>query len=368
MAQAVAADPWLDRAALRAHSQPVVDWAIDQGVTGLLQNSAGGDLAEPAATRLADAALADAGRHLGVIVTLERLGNALQGGPFAVVKGPVLGETSYAGIPRPYFDLDLLVPPSQFGSALEQLEAAGALLIDRNWDLLMREGRAQVSLKDSATSLTIDLHWHLVNPARQRQTFAISTDELLERRGTVLLHSVRAPALEVTDRLIHYAVHAATSGGHRLVWLADLSRTMDTDPPDWDELVRRSRAWRVDLPVAVMLARAEATLGVGPPAGVVSDLAGDPVRRRLIRRLAVWEPGGRLPGGGSIRHGITESLGGSLPATARLTAANGAAMVRRFWDRYPHWLDPDDPAHIEHDSGGTVGRERYLAAVGAGRL
>lgn len=368
MAQAVTADPSLDRAALRALSAPVVDWAIDQGVTGLLQNSAGGNLSEPAATRLADAALADAGRHLGVIVALERLGNALQGGPFAVVKGPVLVETSYAGIPRPYFDLDLLVPPSQFGSALERLEAAGAVLIDRNWDLLMQEGRAQLSLKDPATSLTIDLHWHLVNLARQRQTFAISTDELLERRGTVRLHSVAVPALDVTDRLIHYAVHAATSGGHRLVWLADLSRTMDADPPDWDELVRRSRAWRVDLLVAVMLARTEATFGVGTPAGVVGELAGDPVRRRLSRWLAVWEPGGRLPGGGSIRHGVTESLCGSLAATARLTTENGAAMVRRLWDRYPHWLDPDDPAHIEHDSGGTVGRERYLAGVGAGGL
>jgi hypothetical protein len=339
-------------------------------VAGLLQRAAGDALAGPAASRLVDAALLDAARHLQVIAAAQRLGKLLdnRGEPWVVLKGPVLVETAYGGVPRPYFDMDLLVAPPRFPAVLEALEGAGAHLIDRNWELLIRDGRAEVSLTDRPTGLTVDLHWHLVNLGRVRRTFSVPTEDLLERRVNVELRSVVIPALERTDRLIHYALHAATSGGHRLIWLADLARVIMNDPPDWDELIHRARSWKVGLPVAVILARVEATLGVAPPSGVVPSLAGNPAARWLTERLAVWEPGGRLPGGGSIRHGVTESLAGSFPATAGLVARNGGEMVRRFWDRHPHWLDPDDPAHIEHDAGGAAARERYLARVGAGEL
>ena len=368
LAAALAAGPPPAVEDLRTASDALVEWAIHQGVTGLLHQAAAGRLAEPAETLLADIALLDVGNHLRALLALERLAGALDAGghSWVVLKGPVLVETAFAGVSRPYFDLDLLVSPAEFRSALEALEEAGAVLIDRNWELLMREGRAQVSLQDRATGLAVDLHWHLVNLARLRRTFAMPTDELLDRRVTLELGSVSAPALERTDRFIHYALHAANSGGHRLIWLADLSQVMRSDPPDWDELLRRCNRWKVELPVAVMLARVDATLGCPAPAGVVASLAGGRLGQALTDWLAVWEPGGRLPGGGSVRHGVTESLSGSLSATTKLTAVNAGAMVRRLWDRYPHWLDPDDPGHVEYDAGGACGRRRYLAGVGKG--
>jgi hypothetical protein len=369
LAIALATGPPAAAEDLRAASDALVEWAVHQGVTGLLHQAAAGRLAEPADARLAEIALLDAGNHhLRGVLALDRLAGALHAGGHAwvVVKGPVLVETAYAGVSRPYFDLDLLVSPAEFPSALEALEEAGAELIDRNWELLIRQGRAQVSLKDRSTGLTVDLHWHLVNLARLRRTFALPTDELLDRRVTLELGSVSAPVLERTDRFIHYALHAANSGGHRLIWLADLSQVMKSDPPDWDEVLRRCNRWKVELPVAVMLARVEATLGCPAPAGVVESLAGGRMRQVLTDWLAVWEPGGRLPGGGSVRHGVTESLSGSLSATTRLTALSAGAMVRRLWDRYPHWLDPDDPGHVEYDAGGASGRRRYLAGVGKG--
>ena len=361
---AVLAGGAVDPAAIRAASGPLVDWALEQRVPGLFHAAVGGQLDEPAASRLGERVLLDAGHHLRTLFALGRLAEALQARnlSWVAVKGPVLVETAYSPISRPYLDLDLLVSPSRFRPALEALEAAGSILIDRNWELLIREGRAQVGLKDGSTGLTVDLHWHLVNLARMRRTFSLRTDEMLERRVTLPLPSSMTPALERTDRFVHYALHAATSGGHRLVWLADLSRVMANDPPDWDELVRRCRRWKVGLPVAVMLARVEATLGSPVPDGVVECLVGG-AGRWLTEWLSVWEPSGRLPGGGSLRHGVTGSLAGSPGETAQLTAVKAAEMVRRAWDRYPHWLDPNDPAHIEHDAGGAPGRERYLALV-----
>ncbi|HMC40391.1 MAG TPA: nucleotidyltransferase family protein [Acidimicrobiales bacterium] len=353
---------------IRAASEALVDWAVDQRVTGLLHVGAGVELAQEAGARLTELTLADVGNHLRALLVLERLGRVLEVDehPWVVLKGPVLAETAYAGVSRPYSDLDLLVSPARFRTALERLEHAGVELIDRNWDLLMRDGRAQVGLKDGSTGMTVDLHWHLVNLARLRHTFELPTEELLERRVMLRIRQLTAPALDRTDRVVHYALHGAISGGHRLVWLADLAQALEKDPPEWDELVCRCRRWKVGLPVAVMLARVEATLGSEVPGGVVGALAGTRAGRWLTDWLTVWEPGGRLPGRGSLRHGVTGSLAGSLAATARLTGLSGAAMVRRLWDRHPHWLDPEDPAHVEYDAGGRPGRERYLSGVATG--
>lgn len=355
-----------------AHCSDLAVCARDQGVAGLVLASPSGELTAGASALLHASYLEDTGRHAQTLAVLAQLGDVLDrsGASWAVLKGPVLVELAYDGIARPYSDLDLLVRPADFTAALEALEAAGARLEDRNWDLIRRDRRAQLHLRWGPTGFPIDLHWHVVNRGALRDTFRLPTEELLGRRFTCRLGGdgsaetpSYAPVLDPTDRVIHYALHAATSGGHRLIWLVDIARSVERHPPDWDALVSRCLRWRVELPVAALLARTEETLGPGIPLCVLLALAPRTPRRQLIAWLAKWEPAGRLPGGGSVRRGITRSLSGSLPCTLWQAAALTKEMLWRLWDRYPHWTDPDDPGSTTYPTGGADGRSRYLSAL-----
>ena len=85
------------------------------------------------------------------------------------------------------------------------------------------------------------------------------------------------PTLDEIDTLVHVATHAAISGGHRLVWLADLDaaiRRLDgVQDAGWDGLVQRARDAGAGLVLAVMLDRARRALGTPLPAGLLASLS-----------------------------------------------------------------------------------------------
>ena len=163
----------------------------------------------------------------------------------------------------------------------------------------------------------IDLHWHLVYLRSARERWAIPTEDLLERRQPVRLKDVDAWSLDPHDFLAHLALHASFGAAQQLRRLLDIERTVANWPPDWEVLVQRCRAWRVGLPVSVMLNRARQTLGAAVPAegsGRNSREAGRTVM--VVRQLSEWAPAGGLPGGRSVKNGLTRSLRDSLLATA----------------------------------------------------
>lgn len=343
----------------------VVELALEQRVGGLLLAAARRELG-PADVDLLQAAMrAHTAGHLTKLVALARAGCRLKsaGVPWVVVKGPVLVELAYAGVPRSYQDLDLLVAPHAFKTAVATLEDSGATLLDRNWDMIRREDRAELHLLDPTDGTAFDVHWHLVNIGRMRRGTLIATDELLERRR--LAPSVGTPVLDPTDRLIHYAFHGTISGGHQLVWMADVAAAVVHDPPDWEALIARSRQQGISTPVAVLLARSQHVLGAPIPDGLLAALVGQRWQRRAVHWLKAWRPSGRLPGGGSLSGAVTRSLVDLLPATAANTAVLASEMLRRVIDPYPHWTDPEDPAHVLNDLGGSGGRKRYFDTVTA---
>lgn len=123
-------------------------------------------------------------------------------------------------------------------------------------------------------------------------------------------------ALDPTDFVAHVALHASSQGFQRLRRLLDIDRTLANEPPDWDALVQRCRAWRVALPVGAMLNAAGRTLGTPVPKEVVRDLAGGKPELLVMRQLSGWVPSGLLPGRRSVRTGLSRSLRDTLFATS----------------------------------------------------
>ncbi len=338
----------------------LVRLAVAQGVAGPASLQLASYLApEPLGHLLAQGRL-EAAQHFNHLAHLTRFAAALEqaGVAWVVLKGPALAELAYKEAPRGYGDLDIMVPARQFHLATEALQGAGLTFAQRNWPLMARVARAQVTMAYGGTPL-VDLHWDLVYKHSTRRHLRLPSDEVLGRRQRARLGNVEAWVLERTDFAAHIALHAALSGAHRLRWLLDVQRTLLSCPPDWDEFSRRCRYWGVGLPVGATLARAKATLGAPVPDGVVDELAGGRVNRELVRRLSHWVPHGHLPGGRLFSAALTRSLRDSWLATGvELSSELRQALTKLL---APRFVGPNDPRRLVDDVGGTQGFERYVA-------
>jgi hypothetical protein len=286
------------------------------------------------------------------------------------VKGLVLGQTAYGDQTlRTTLDLDLLVPPSFFSSALEAVEVSGGSLRQRNWPLLarLRLGQIVVRLPLGAYG---DLHWHLANTPEVRARYRIPMAEFFERRQQVNLGPLSVATLDPVDTVLHLCMHGATSGGHLLVWLMDISQSVRSYEGDpywrWDTLVERARRYRLGLVTAVMFERARVVLGTSIPPEVISALAPHSLMVSLwsaIERQDVQHWSGTGHTGKTVLMATSSSTGATLGALARsiprdvalprlkpLTAAlRGSTHIAR-----PELTDL---------SGGEMERRQYLDTI-----
>jgi hypothetical protein len=280
----------------RATPRVILGLAAYHGVSGLLYEWLREGPPLPAA--LADALKArfsDAvRRHMLATAELTKVAGALEARrvPWAAVKGPVLVESLYEGRPgrRGYFDIDVLVDPAAFGEAVAALDELGASLLDRNWRMLRRDLRGEV-LYRLPSGTPLDLHWQLVNMYRLRMR--VDTAGILRRAGPVRLATRPVPTLDPADGTAYLALHAALSGGDRLLWLKDIERAVSVWQPEWETVIERARAWRVAPAVGLMLARSRDVLGAAIPDQVTAGLIG-PVSTRLaslVERVSPWAYG-----------------------------------------------------------------------------
>jgi hypothetical protein len=341
--------------------EKLADFAISEGLAGPACSKLAALLPPGPRSRLVTEARRDAVRHLAYLGLLGKLAAALDqaGITWVALKGPVLAEFSYPEAPRGYADLDLLVLPGQLREALGVLGGAGAVLAELDWPLVVNGAKGQLSMALHGLPV-IDLHWHLVYLRSARERWAIPTDELLERRQRAQLKDVDAWALDPSDFLAHVALHASFGAAQQLRRLLDIERTIASRPPDWEVLIRRCRSWRVGLPVSVMLNRARKTLGAVVPEEVVDELAGGRPNRLMVRQLSEWVPAGHMPGGRSVRNGLTRSLRDGLVATITEFAAETGQAIR-------HGLRPGTAEPGRPGSGDSLdasaGLESYLEMV-----
>lgn len=283
-----------------------------------------------------------------------------------VLKGPALAHSAY---PRPdlrhYVDLDLLVPPTDFGRLLVVLEDAGYQLVDRNWPLLARELPGELRLR-SPRGVLLDLHWSIFNDAGRRAAFNAPTATLLAGRRQL---PAGFPALSATDQLVHAGIHAALSGANRLGWLLDVHLAAGRQP-DWPAVVATARRIGAGPSLAVVLGRTSRVLATPVPAGVLAELAGGRGWLRMagaLDRLSPLQPDPTRP---ALARSVARSVRATGPASAR-------ELVRHAWlwlrsgagRRYvrPPWLDADNPVSAMADVPDQAARASYLAAVAGSR-
>ncbi|MBI4259880.1 MAG: nucleotidyltransferase family protein [Actinobacteria bacterium] len=341
----------------------VAEAAAYHRVSGLVHralSAAGGRVALPGDEmhRLEAAYHAAVRDHLRTLGDLSAAGSALDaaGVPWLVVKGPVLAERYY-GSPgeRAYGDVDLLVPRGAFPDAVDALEGAGMPVIDRNWRLLRAELRSQVHVELPLGTLA-DVHWHLVEPGRD--PFELPVEAMIERSRPVSLGGQEVLTLDPGDTLLHLALHAALSGGHRLVWLKDVERAMASEPPDWDELVGRARAARAVRPLGVILRRVARTLGRTAPREVMRGVEGGALAKAVGRAIDRSSPPERSAGRWSLGQ-LEARVAGRGPVGGAVQALRLAGKIRpdRAARTYGHAiLRPD---------GDLADRRAYLDAVRA---
>jgi hypothetical protein len=339
------------------------------GVTGCVYRSLGEIAGTQRAAGLRSDYLHAIGCHLQALADLANLAPVLDSLDvrWLVVKGPVLAEDTY---PQPdlraYNDLDLLVPRPKLGQVLTAIEEAGSELIDRNWPLLRQLRVGEMLLRLSHGTL-LDLHWDLLNQAAWRQTFTIPMAEMFDRARSVRLGAARVMTLDATDALLHLGLHGCLSGGNRLVWLKDVERAIASDPPSWDDVVRRARAWGIGPPVALTLKRAAALLGASVPEGLPQALAGGKAWLGMAAVADRFSPPERSAGYRSLTRIVSRS-------TRRDTRSSAAELGRhvveavtgrnRFSVGLPlPDIDPNSSTSTRHPAGRPSDREVFLHEV-----
>ena len=277
--------------------------------------------------------------HLKVMADVTRLGEALdrQEISFMVVKGPVMAEVVYPRNDlRAYDDVDLVVPRRRFADAISTLIASGCDVLDRNWRRIRREMRGQVHMT-ARYGTSVDVHWHLLNRSSVRSAFRIDMDVLFEHSRRVSLEGPEVLTLDPTDTLLHLALHAGLSGGVKLSWLKDIERTAAIGPIEWDELMRRARAWGAGEVIAVSFRRSRALLDAPIPHEVIETLSGSRLWQTLVRGSERLSPPDRPPNRPTLARAVTRATrSGLAPSVMAFVARLGndlADQVHRLTGR-----------------------------------
>ena len=326
----------------------------------------------PGAAELRAAYHTGVARHLRMLSEVGFVDRVLTsaGLDYLLLKGPVLAEAVYRRPDlRSYLDLDVLVRPVDFPAALDRLQDAGCAVYERNWQLAADELIGELRLFTPAGTV-LDLHWDLCAGRAVRDAFALDQAAIRRRARRVTVGGLLVPAMDPADLVVHLALHASFSGGDRLVWLKDLEQALTCpDAPGWDELADRAASWPATLPLALMLARTHAVLGLPVPADLLRRLSPDRLWRAVTVLADRVSPLPDEPGRGSVARLVAGAVRVDGGRSRRALAQHGFAWLRSGAgrgspdDRVRRLLDPVDPGAAAHPAGGAAARSAYLDMV-----
>jgi hypothetical protein len=201
--------------------------------------------------------------------------------PVCALKGPMFAERFYArSLDRPSIDLDVLVRPVHLDAARRALLHAGFIGdSDLAASYLMAHSHHLHFAREGVPELELHFHgYHGFGTTMPAAALMDRASIMTRRDGTHAL----VPAPE--DELIYLAAHAAGHSFIRLIWLFDVKMLLQRTTIDWNVVVQRSRALRLENAVTCAVSLAEQWMGVPGPGGNIGMAAGG-WRRRIASRL-----------------------------------------------------------------------------------
>lgn len=238
-------------------------------------------------------------------VKLEAIGPALaaRGLQPALLKGAALALAVYPAMAqRTMSDIDVLLPDEMMATAVEVMGALGYRQYEKGErPLALQEmARGEIQFYDPYGRL-VELHWSPFAGWWVQRTTAIDDAAIWQR-----VELLRPPfqQLDPEDTVIHVAVHLAINH-HFCVsairGLLDIAFTAQKRPVDWAVVAARSREWRVNVAVYVVLELAAQLVGVSGMEAALARLRPSRLRRWFIRRLVT-------PQGVLVRRDLSRGL------------------------------------------------------------
>ncbi len=160
--------------------------------------------------------------------------------PVLSFKGPTLSIQAYGNMSlRDYVDLDMLVQPRHFDHAVEVLQAAGYVPVEKlTW--MRRKGRFFTRKKDLGLmsedkQVRIELHWKL---SGTHFAMPVEIGRLWDRLETIDIGGKSLPSLTFSDLFVYLCLHGSRHGWQKFLWVCDINelirKTEDSGAPiDW---------------------------------------------------------------------------------------------------------------------------------------
>jgi len=253
--------------------------------------SSGAIIPADAARKLEESYLYSALKNMRIYNDLSNVIRAVQsnGIPVVVLKGAHLAKVVYGNIAlRRMCDLDLLFKKADLPKAVKTLLDMGYSPIKPFGieEECSRRHHLPAFVKKDA--VPIEIHWHIELPDTP---FSIDIDGLWERARPVTINDVQVLVLSPEDLILHLCLHATAHilddiGLKPFYDLSEVIRYYQAkDEMDWNLLQLRSKEWRADRPLYLMLSLLKELLGKAMPEDLFSILKSNPVDARFVAVL-----------------------------------------------------------------------------------
>ena len=223
---------------------------------------------------------------------------------------------------------------------------------------------------EGPTGGALDLHWSL-SPGPGDQDTAPPADRLIGRAVTATVGPVTFPIPCPTDLAVHVTVHAASSGGHRLVWFTDLRGALGQALKESSsgDLLDTAREWQALTGLSLMARRANRLLGTDLP-GELSGPWPQRVWAGVDAAASALAPPERAGEGSSPCRLLARSMpivGAGKPAGRRAQGVELGPLRTSGPTGTGPDHDPSNPLSALYPAGGRQGAEAFYARVaGAG--
>jgi len=209
--------------------------------------------------------------------------------PVLAFKGPTLAALAYGNTAlRQSGDLDLLVRRKdihEIGRLLHSQGYRSSLPLPPREEAYFLQHYHEHSFFADDLRVSLDVHWSLMPPY---YTFAMDTDELLQRSTTVALDGAAIRTLGPEDLLLFLCLHGSKHRWESLSWICDIQELINSQLKiDWERVARDARRLGLERMLASGLEIARNLLGTRLPDEVPRSLPVDRMTRELATEVEV---------------------------------------------------------------------------------